>query len=266
MFRHRPEYRFTGRVHETLDPEVIRRRADAFRAVRDVRIHHYGYMVDNPGLHHKKLRNQRLINLELEANPANPLVRFNLATECFRLGRDDEALSHYAEARKAGKDMPFLPHLVRNCVICHIRQGRLDEAKQEIWRGLADLPGFSELYYLFALICQMEGRFTQALQCFAECLYLGPPPLHFGALDGIGGCRAYLGLAHCYRMLDSPEPEARALLEAISCGAHDREHLDSIIKCLDRLKGESRNRLGTMISTIIKDPDTLRIVESRLRI
>lgn len=245
LFRNRAEYRFTGRVHETLAPEILRSRIDAFRFAAGVRVHHYGYRPGDPALPHKKERNLALVLKDLEERPGDPLVRFNAGMEFFRQGRWAEALALFAGAR-AGMEpgAPYHAALVRQSILCHLFLGRADEARAEIERGLAEMPDFSELYFLRGLILQAEGRYGEALLALADCLAAGEPPSRYGSLDGIAGYRSHLARAHCHRMLGDPRSEAEALIEAAAAGAAPAAYLARLTAIIAELPAEERERLA----------------------
>jgi glycosyltransferase involved in cell wall biosynthesis len=212
LFRNRPEYRFTGRIHEMLHPDIFQQKIHLFKNAYHIRIHHYGYMIRNPKLPGKISRNLELLQEEIAVHPDDPFTCFNLGTEYFRMRKYDEAYHYFIKARtRMPRESLILPRLIKNMVIGLMESGRLEEAKRQIWRGLADLPDFNELYYLWGEIAIMEHQPTQAIQCFAECQFLKTPPPYYNTVAGLETYRCGRGIARCYHMLNQPELAALEL-------------------------------------------------------
>lgn len=251
LFRNRPEYRFAGRIHESLDPKVASLRQQQFLMALDVRIHHYGYVQNHPKLSQKMARNLQILLEEIETHPNDAFTLFNLGTEYFRLGQYHDAYHYYAKARRLTKPQAmFFPRLIKNSVISLIEAGKLYEAKQQIWQGLADLPDYNDLFYLWGVIYQQERQWTAAIQCFAECAFLRTPPPHYNSVEGIEGYRAHIAIAHCYRELGCPELEAEALIVALASGGAN-DLAAPLKKCLEVLPIDTQSRfIAKIIETV----------------
>ncbi len=243
LFRNRPEYRFSGRIHESLDPKIASLRQQHFLMALDVRIHHYGYLQNHPKLSQKMARNLQILLEEIEAHPDDAFTLFNLGTEYFRLGQYHDAYRYYAKALCLTKPQAmFFPRLVKNSVISLFEAGQFYEAKRQIWRGLADLPDYNDLFYLWGVIYQQEGQWTAAIQCFTECVFLRTPPPHYNSVEGIEGYRAHIAIAHCYRELGRPELEAKALIVALATGGAV-DLAAPLKKCLEVLPNDTQSHI-----------------------
>lgn len=251
LFRNRPEYRFVGRIHESLNPQAVNPRLHLFRTAFDIRIHHDGYRMDHPKLKEKIQRNLRILSTDKPDPPDNPFYFFNLGIEYFRLKDYGQAYIHFRLAlTNCSSGQLIYPRLIKNSVICLIEQQRLPEAISLIWKGLFDLPDFNELYYLWGMIYQQQKQFTQALQCFAECRFLGIPPPHYNSIDGIETYRTKIAMAQCYHALDLFPLEAGELLEALSEGApEDLQELFHL--CINRLTVEEQKILREKFAKIM---------------
>jgi glycosyltransferase involved in cell wall biosynthesis len=216
LFRNRPEHRFTGRIHEMLDPKIFEEKIQRIKQAYQIRLHHYGYMIHNSKLPQKISRNLDLLMKEIALHPDDPFINFNLGTEYFRMQKFAEALPHYLKARElTPRNSLILPRLIKNIVIALIETGRFAEAKRHIWRGLLDLPDFNDLYYFWGELALKENQPTLALQCYAECQFLLSPPPHYNSVSGLETYRANIAKARCYRILNQSLLEALELTEAV---------------------------------------------------
>jgi glycosyltransferase involved in cell wall biosynthesis len=255
LFRNRPEYRFAGRIHEMIEPNIFQARLPLFKKAYSIRIHHFGYMINNPKLPHKIARNLELLLSEIALNPDDPFLCFNLGTEYFRMGKYHEAYEYYIKAREqTPKESLILPRLIKNMVVLLVETGRLEEAKRHIWRGLLDLPDFNELYYLWGDLAFKEGKFTLALQCYSECRFLKTPPPYYNTVAGLETYRASIAMARCFRVLKQPWLEALELMVAIKDDSGSDCKL-LLQECLQKLKPEERAQItydiGTRTSSIL---------------
>ncbi|MBC7346045.1 MAG: glycosyltransferase, partial [Clostridia bacterium] len=98
LLRRRPEYRWTGRVHEQILPSIVAAGLGRVE-MSGVRLRHYGYLPEEVAGREKIRRNLRLLELELSERPGDPFTLFNLGVEKQRLGLLEEALACFEKAR-----------------------------------------------------------------------------------------------------------------------------------------------------------------------
>lgn len=96
---------------------------------------------------------------------------YNLGTILSRQGRLDEAAAHFMEVLKAKPDYPEA-HL--NLGITLARQGKLEEAATHFSEALKLRPGYAKAYFNFGLILEQQGRLDEARNHFTEALRLEP--------------------------------------------------------------------------------------------
>lgn len=187
LFRNRPEHRFAGAVHEQLQlPPGARVAHGGFGII------HWGYL--EGGLGRKGERNLALARRMAAADPADPLVRFHLATALYQLARYGEAAAQCREAldRRPPREQPWVSNLVRTRIACLLAGEAYEQALAELADWLPVYPAFTDLVFLQGLALLALGRLPAARAAFARCLELGPAPVppHDGAQASLGGSRA----------------------------------------------------------------------------
>jgi tetratricopeptide (TPR) repeat protein len=98
LFPNHPQIRWQYRVHEQILPAVERQGGSA-RAT-DVTIYTTGYQ--DPGAHERKLaRNLRLLQLDHNEHPTDPIIWFNLGRTLLRVGQVAESLPFLRQSIQA---------------------------------------------------------------------------------------------------------------------------------------------------------------------
>jgi tetratricopeptide (TPR) repeat protein len=188
LFRLDPRVRWDYRVHEQILPAVLRL-GGAVRPT-DIVIHHTGYQ--DPGLRRRKLeRNLRLLLLDHQERPDDPLTLFNLGSLYLDQGRFAEAvplLQRSLEVAPPGYSLlarahGLLTHGLR-------RLGRQEEALAVCRRGRACFPGDADLLFYEAQLLKEAGQAAAAEACLRQLL-AGTPGPALGCSDL--GLRGYKG-------------------------------------------------------------------------
>ena len=175
LWRNRPALRFTGAVHELVEPAVIQAGMVAGDCL--VPIHHYGHV-----------EKARPDDLYLEAgerkvreNPDDLRAHYELAVAYRNAGRLDTALASIdqalAGASAAGvQDRIYLQRdlalLVRADILA--RMGRADEALAAYDDIIAEFPNAFEALNNKGLLLERAGRLDEALACFDRGAVLAP--------------------------------------------------------------------------------------------
>ena len=93
LLRNRPDYRFTGTIHEQLRTQMPIDLPERF-SFCDLRIRHYGYLKARIEERDKNRRNLELLQRELVRDPHNAFTLFNIGTEFVSLGDPERARQH----------------------------------------------------------------------------------------------------------------------------------------------------------------------------
>ena len=86
LFRNKPEYRFTGAIHEQVAPSILAANHGGGLATAPLVIHHHGYRHSRIVEKAKSRRNCSIIRHQLEQDPGNPLLLYYLAVEHYQQG------------------------------------------------------------------------------------------------------------------------------------------------------------------------------------
>ncbi|WP_197446545.1 methyltransferase domain-containing protein [Tautonia plasticadhaerens] len=198
LFPRRPEVRWERRVHEQILPSLERLGARVIAT--DIAFEHEGYR--DPATHRRKAeRNLRLLERERSERPGDGFTLFNLAWTLHVLGRLDEAMAIWPEAR--ARSTPTISYL-RKLYSLWARDahalGRPDEALAICREGRAALPDDDELTFLEALLLRERGDPSGA-ETLLNRLISGPAPSYLtaGYNPGIRGHRARHNLAEICR-------------------------------------------------------------------
>ena len=178
MWRNRSEYRFHGRVHETIVESI--RNAGGKIAETDILIHHYGK--------DRKAQDKRNLYLELgERNaserPTDPKSQYDFAVQLKGLGRLDDAERYYRRALALDpKSLLAQSGLVQVLV----RSGKLDEAEAML-ESMETAGAPPTVSVNLAIVYMNRGRLTAAMEKLRAALEKNPRDvvgfIHLGKLQ-----------------------------------------------------------------------------------
>ena len=217
LFRNRPEYRFSGRIHEQIANTLPGYLAERFENT-SVRIDHYGYLGEVREAKDKSRRNLELLEQQVADGIDTPFLHFNLGSEYAALDENERALESFERAWGAVIDDPlkttygFLPSLCARLVKA-LRLCARHEAC--IARGdevLTFLPQFTDIVFEQALAARALGDDERAAALLETCLEWGDAPAAYTATGGTGTFLALATLGDLRRQ-QGRLPEARELLE-----------------------------------------------------
>jgi tetratricopeptide (TPR) repeat protein len=201
VFRNRPEYRFTGSIHEqiwtTLPNDIPGRVGHS-----SVRIEHYGYLEDTRAVKDKSSRNLALL-LEQQSSgaPATPFLHFNLGCEYAAAGDTVKAASELTsawtmleEAREIHATF-YAPSLLSTLVRALRLSRRPADAIAFAETGLGHFPAYTDLRLEQAAAHLDLGDPDTARVLLGRCIEQGDAPAGFGGLVGSGTYLPRLALA-----------------------------------------------------------------------
>lgn len=205
LFPNHPEVRFEHRIHEQVLPSLRRVGFDV--RFSDLFVTHHNYDRSPDGQRKKRLRDFRLLMLDLLDHPDHPFVLFNLGMTHLYATRDYEVAAHYVQRSLDGSD--WRDSIVRKSYallttarICQQDWGAAIAANEA---GRSFYPEDAELLFQAGQIYQQLGRFDEARQAL-ERLATGKDDPHYQSVDtGLRTYRARHELALLYtRMGDGP--------------------------------------------------------------
>lgn len=139
LFPNRPEYRYRGRVHETIDASILAAGGRLRRS--NIRVHHSA----NPDPENRRRKNHRYIEIlkqEIAADPTDDTRLDFLAAEYHQLEMFEEAAA-VAERIVIARPLDATAHL--NAGIYHlVYQSNAPRARADFEQALALRPGYPE--------------------------------------------------------------------------------------------------------------------------
>ncbi|HEY3365239.1 MAG TPA: glycosyltransferase [Symbiobacteriaceae bacterium] len=210
LWRHRPEYRYEGKLHEQIVTAIWREKPDARVDYCQIRILHYGYLKEAVRAKGKSERNLKLARQLVADHPDDVFYLFNLGLELQRLPDLEGAVSEYERVRSGLSWYPLWAAKMFKCLAtCLVVLRRWEDATAVIRQGLSIYPDFTDLVYLLGYAAQEQGRHARAVGLFHRCVAMGPATAA-GAWPGMAGHRAYEAMARSYVALGRLEDAADA--------------------------------------------------------
>ncbi|SMB93900.1 Tetratricopeptide repeat-containing protein [Thermanaeromonas toyohensis ToBE] len=198
IFRNRPEYRFTGAIHEQIMASIYSQGGKV--EFTDIKINHYGYL-SAPVRGRKKVdRNLALLEKAVRESPEDAFNRFNLGVEYLRRRNCAAALEEFRTAFKYLPDLAvgYAPILVRNIALCLKELRKFEDALRVIADAKEVYPDYTDLVFLEGHIYLEQGDFYRAEGSFKECLTRGESATHHITQQGVGSYYAYFMLGQLY--------------------------------------------------------------------
>ncbi len=201
FWRNRPQYRYSGLVHEDLTPSIFKHKPDAQLSQAPIRFTHYGYLTGTAEARRKRERNLALLRKQVEQDPDNHFYRFNLGVEYQIHRRFEEALAEYRMVRPSAEGKPWEPKLVKGIIYSLLSLERWDEALTECQAGLAKFPDFTDLLFFRGVAEFGRGESARAAATFSQCAAMGPAPVppYASAEEGLGSWKALYALGQAYQ-------------------------------------------------------------------
>ncbi|MEW5705489.1 MAG: tetratricopeptide repeat protein [Actinomycetota bacterium] len=247
LWRNKPEYRFTGAIHEQIVAKVQSHNPNI--GFTGIRINHYGYLTKITKEKDKIQRNLNILLKEVEKYPDDPFVRFNLGVEYLRLKDYVKALDQYkkAFANLTGLDVAYASMLVRNIALCLKELGRYEEALKILQDAKEAYPDYTDLFYLEGLVYLEKRDFMSAIECLKTSLAMGPAGKVHISQSGVSGYMAANALGGAYRAIGDEKEAIASYKKALEDNPRD---------CL------TLSQLGLMLVNREKPDDLKKFLES----
>jgi glycosyltransferase involved in cell wall biosynthesis len=203
--------RYEGRIHE--QPASGMR-----RVLLPILFGHDGYTPEQ--LERKKGRNEALLRAELEANPRDAYMWYQLGRELYAHGDPEEAADAMVRAyHLVEPDSAIKLAVVVYAILLLRRANRYDEAlalvdvEQDNWEQAPDFFfAVAELYLEWAYLnpeIAADELLPVVETAWLKCLQIGEQPGLNSSIEGSGGYRAAYNLANLYKGLGLAEEAAR---------------------------------------------------------
>ena len=218
VFRARPEYRFSGSLHEQIADTLPLHLPERIEAT-DIRVEHFGYLGAVRDAKEKSRRNIELLLKQRDDGQSNPFLHFNLGSEYGAVGDSHAALAEFERAWELivndpeGRTWGFMPALVSRLVRALRICGRYEDCLARGAEGLARYPGFTDIVFEQAGATLALGDVEGALRLYRECIAMGDAPSRYTATVGMGTFLPTIAIAEIHHARGETA-EAVRLLDA----------------------------------------------------
>lgn len=163
LFKNFKGFFFTGRVHEEISCSLIKEKARV--SPSDIVINHLGYAQDEKRLQEKRLRNLKLLLLELESNPDNWYTAYNLGQTYMLLNMTTEAMVFLNQAIEAkGVPEDIRASIYNNLGECLLKEKRYEEAILHCKESLNLNPEQVSAHIILSRIYLAQHDYLHAIQ------------------------------------------------------------------------------------------------------
>ncbi len=173
LFRNRPDIRYEGIIHEQALPsaELTGLPIQNLHA----RIIHRGYLDRHVLKRDKHQRNLAILLKQVEIEPENPYVHFNLGQTYKLLGQQGDSVKAYDQSLKllseqnAPTTTAYWPHLYFSFIDLHRLMGDFDKGLALADEATDKYPSYPDILMTKGLVLLDMERFAEAIACFEAC-------------------------------------------------------------------------------------------------
>ena len=224
MFRNRPQYRYTGRVHEYILSLILQNNPSAAIGFLPVTLYHYGYLPEIRKAKHKAGRNLILLQQTLQEEGLSTPLCYYMANEYLINGDFQAALEYYRQAISLDPDGQYLqlsPSIYRSLLNCLIIMGQWDEIPAAAAQGLKRYPDYTDLYFQSGFAWLQLGQTAKAFQNQTTCLKLGEiSNPNLTTTTGVGSFLAWREIGKIYAFLSHYRTALKIFQENIRINPH----------------------------------------------
>lgn len=173
LFQNRKNIQFQGLIHE--EASFSAEATGLPLGVSDIKVTHRGYLNQVVEARDKGRRNLDILLKQLENEPANPYVHFQLGKTYWIMGRYDKAEQAYLqslkllEEQKAATNLGYRSTVYAGLVGTYLELKAYDKAVSQADAGLVDYPKSPDLHFLRGRALLELGRLQEAVQAFQTC-------------------------------------------------------------------------------------------------
>ena len=204
LFKNKPCYRFTGRLHEQILTSIINHLPPGKQPAADSQINilHYGYLAKEFAGKNKAARNYRITKKILAENPNDPYYLYNLGNCLINFGNTAKAADHYKRAlENINPASVYAPSVLIAYISCVLKLGKPVEAYKYLEIGKRVYADYTDLYFIEGEFYLRLGHLEKSKKCFQKCLSLGEQTgSKYTTQAGVGSFRAMFQLAAVFQM------------------------------------------------------------------
>ena len=258
VFRNRPQYRYSGRLHEQIANTLPAHLPERLEYT-NVRIEHYGYLGAVRDAREKSRRNVELLRMQQQDGVESPFLHYNLGAEYAVAGDTAAALAELERAWELLAEDPerdtyhFAPALANRLVRTTRACGRLHEAIERAQDALARFPGFTDLVLEQAAAHAQLGDWERAIELYERCIEMGDASSRYTATVGCGSYLPMIALGEL-RLARGEAERARELLER--CVSEHPEFIGGVLPYASALLvcGAQAEQVVAAVQQRVPDP------------
>jgi GT2 family glycosyltransferase/tetratricopeptide (TPR) repeat protein len=219
LFRNLPGLQFEGRIHEQILGSLRQHEGRIARC--NAYVLHSGYDTSEDGQKKKRVRDEKLLMLDLQDRPDHPFVLFNLGMTAHYTDGHEEAVKWFERCLIVSE--PRESHVRKAYAlkaVSHRQLGETETALKTLYEGLSDVGDDPELHFHLGLILSNEGRNEEALAHYRKVLECDPSG-YFSSMDvGILGFKTHHNTGGVLIALDRYDEAKYEFLTAIQQAPH----------------------------------------------
>lgn len=202
LIRNNVDYKYEGRIHEQIVIESEDPNSPHPIVATDIRFHHYGYLTSFITGKDKHKRNIALIQLELEDNPQNAFMLFNMGNEYFAMQQVEKSLDFYMQSfDHADFSQSYSSDLLIRIVMCSEALHMDTELLKFGNLGLQYYPDLTDFEFLKGTALLRQKKIEAAIRSYKKCIKMGSPAANVNSMLGIGTFKPHYALSTIYRKL-----------------------------------------------------------------
>ncbi|KAI7256566.1 hypothetical protein KC345_g10968 [Hortaea werneckii] len=213
LFRNGQGYRFSGRIHESVDASILNtHEASAIRS-SSIGIIHFGYLPSIMSAKSKINRNEELLRISLAEEPDDVFYSYNLAVTCCQDGRLEEAedlLRH--TLHHAPLQVSYRPSMIRDLCKIYLASGKVKALDSLLTRELTRYGDYPDLHYIQGQSWESQGLLERAYQSYQHAVDTSSatgPRRAYVTEQGMDSFRPLHRMGVISQQLGKPEEAAR---------------------------------------------------------
>ena len=194
LFRNLPGLQFEGRIHEQILGSLREHGGKIARC--DAYVLHSGYDTSEDGQKKKRVRDSKLLMLDLRDRPDHPFVLFNLGMTAHYTEEHEDAVRWFEKCLAVSK--PEESHVRKTyslLAVSHRELGDPEKALETLREGLSQVGEDPELRFHLGLLNSSLGNYEEAVEHYEKTLAIDTS-MYFSSMDiGILGFKTKHNLA-----------------------------------------------------------------------
>lgn len=242
LFQNRRNIEFQGLIHE--EASFSAEATGLPLAVSEIKVTHRGYMTQVVEARDKGRRNLDILLKQLQDEPANPYVHFQLGKTYWIMGRYEEAEKAYLQSLKlleeqnASKNLGYRSTVYAGLVATYMELKAYDRAVEQADAGLVYYPKFPDLHFLRGRVLLELGRLQEAVQAFQMCRSLKGQRILASHDPSTAGYKAAYALGLAYSRMGQAAQAIAAFEEAAAEAGFPHSEIQACLGLAHMMRGD----------------------------